>query len=266
MDELRANWERLGEHDPLWAVLTDPSKRGGRWTPSAFLASGETEIAVVFGRLARFGLRPSGQALDFGCGAGRLTQALATRFDVVYGVDISTAMLTQAASLNPPANVAFEHNTTGDLCLFQDDNFDFVYSSIVLQHMPSTIALGYIREFARITKPNGTIVFQAPDEQLPPAPPTVAERLQQARVRLALGTRLRGRRASNPADGRDIQTLEAHPTPEALIRVALAESGAELMDIAVTNSLAADFNGELAYASQLPSHGWVSKQYTAVIS
>ena len=35
-------------------------------------------------------------ALDFGCGIGRLSQALAEHFDQVYGVDISPKMIELA--------------------------------------------------------------------------------------------------------------------------------------------------------------------------
>jgi 2-polyprenyl-3-methyl-5-hydroxy-6-metoxy-1,4-benzoquinol methylase len=45
-----------------------------------------------------------GRALDFGCGVGRLTQALATHYDKVDGVDISWEMI----------NLARRHNQHGD--------------------------------------------------------------------------------------------------------------------------------------------------------
>jgi SAM-dependent methyltransferase len=42
---------------------------------------------------------------------------------------------------------------------------DMVYSWLVLQHMPRQLALGYISEFARVTKPGGVMVFQVPDRR-----------------------------------------------------------------------------------------------------
>jgi SAM-dependent methyltransferase len=264
IDALRAGWERLGERDPLWAVLTDPSKRGGRWTRDDFLASGTAEIAAVFARLARFGVHPTGRALDFGCGAGRLTQALAQRFSEAHGVDIAEAMLTTARELDPPDNAIFHHNAAADLALFEDDTFDFVYSSIVLQHMPPPLALAYIREFVRISAPSATIVFQAPDQYRPP-PVTLADKLHRVRGRVALRSRVRGRSVERLEPAADSTTLAAHPTPEALVLVALAEEGASIVDIAVTNSVDIDFNGNLRYAMQSPATGWVSKQYTALV-
>jgi hypothetical protein len=40
-----------------------------------------------------------------------------------------------------------------------------VYSWLVLQHMPKQLALRYIAEFARVTKPGGVIVFEVPDRR-----------------------------------------------------------------------------------------------------
>ena len=79
-----------------------------------------------------------GVALDFGCGVGRLTRALGTRFEQAVGVDISEAMVAQAtpAERAVPA-CEFRVNTAFDLTQFETGSFDFVYSSIVLQHLPS---------------------------------------------------------------------------------------------------------------------------------
>jgi len=54
-------------------------------------------------------------------------------------------------------------NQNDSLRLFRDDFFDFIYSNIVLQHQPTKeIARTYIREFVRVVKPKGTVVFQVP--------------------------------------------------------------------------------------------------------
>ncbi len=41
-----------------------------------------------------------GKALDFGCGVGRLTQALADYFNEVAGVDVSPTMVNKALEYN----------------------------------------------------------------------------------------------------------------------------------------------------------------------
>jgi ubiquinone/menaquinone biosynthesis C-methylase UbiE len=56
-------------------------------------------------------------------------------------------------------------NDRPNLQLFEANTFDLVYSWLVLQHMPKQLALGYIAEFARLTKPGGVMVFQIPDRR-----------------------------------------------------------------------------------------------------
>src|ERR1700739_2591516 len=99
---LKSAWESLAQKDALAAILTDQSKSGGKWDVIEFMATGDAEIEAVLQHLEAIGLRPDpgGAVLDFGCGVGRLTQALARRFPSCVGVDISQEMITQANALN----------------------------------------------------------------------------------------------------------------------------------------------------------------------
>jgi len=54
-------------------------------------------------------------------------------------------------------------NETDTLGFFRDDSFDFIYSSIVLQHIKPEYSKNYIREFLRVLAPGGIMVFQVPD-------------------------------------------------------------------------------------------------------
>src|SRR5436309_8783809 len=85
----RQDWEDLSLLDPYWAVLSDPSRRFGGWQRDELLASGPSVIDAILHRGRQFD-RPSDHrhALDFGCGVGRLTRALARHFDECLGVDI----------------------------------------------------------------------------------------------------------------------------------------------------------------------------------
>ena len=98
-NQLRQTWDYLGEHDPLWAILSFPQKRGNRWQLEEFFATGRDEIDAVLKDVAnRFPDVPRCCALDFGCGVGRLTRALAAHFDRVIGVDVAASMIRQARS------------------------------------------------------------------------------------------------------------------------------------------------------------------------
>ncbi|WP_017593489.1 methyltransferase domain-containing protein [Nocardiopsis potens] len=164
LDEVRRDWTLLGSAEPLWAVCVDPDKRNGGWDDEEFLASGAAEIDGALARLAELGIgHGTGRALDFGCGAGRLSNALARHFEAVDGVDISAPMLAEARRLDRSGGrIAFHLNEAPDLSAFPDASFDLVYTDLVLQHLPPALAAGYLREFARVVRPGGAMVLGVP--------------------------------------------------------------------------------------------------------
>src|SRR6187431_1600952 len=107
---LKRHWERLGRDDPFWAVLTDPAKRDGAWDLEQFYRSGVDELAAVLQHAGALGINVSRErALDFGCGAGRMTQAMAAAFERADGVDISRSMLETARRHNRFASRCVYH-------------------------------------------------------------------------------------------------------------------------------------------------------------
>jgi 2-polyprenyl-3-methyl-5-hydroxy-6-metoxy-1,4-benzoquinol methylase len=95
-----SNWTKWGEIDPLWAILSDPKKRGNKWDSEEFFDTGRKKVEEDLEWLAQRGLRLHfGKALDFGCGVGRLTRALSSYFTEVHGVDISPSMIDKAKQL-----------------------------------------------------------------------------------------------------------------------------------------------------------------------
>ena len=163
VDRVRTDWERYGEHDPFYGVLTAPDKRGGRWDVEEFFDTGqrfvEGLLPVIDQHLPDLA---KDDALDFGCGVGRLTQPLGDRFVSVVGVDVSAAMLEHARAHSRRANVTFVHNASTDLSQWPDASFDFILSYIVLQHLPRDLIRGYLAEFARVLRPGGGAFFSLP--------------------------------------------------------------------------------------------------------
>lgn len=165
LNELKKNWNQFGKEDPYWAILTDPDKKGNRWEEKEFFETGRLLIDKKFKRLKN--LNPNfsfHSALDFGCGAGRLTQGLANHFDKAVGVDIAPSMIQLAKEKNNKKNCTFIVNDKNDLSIFGKEEFDFIYSVITLQHMQPIYAKSYIIEFLRLLKPNGIAMFQVPSK------------------------------------------------------------------------------------------------------
>lgn len=161
----RRDWDEIGRLDALWAILSDPAKRYGRWDVDEFLATGRNEIDAVLKTAASWDLpERRRRALDFGCGVGRLTRALSTHFERVVGVDISEVMVSRAQVIHGEVpGCSFEVLPPAGLAAMPDTSFDCIYSRIVLQHITDRrVTEAHIRDFVRLLAVGGLLVFQLP--------------------------------------------------------------------------------------------------------
>jgi SAM-dependent methyltransferase len=167
INDVQKSWDAFGKTDPLWAVLTYSDKMGNRWEPEEFFETGVREIEGVMRYIASLNLPlKRGRALDFGCAVGRLTQALATHFEEVVGVDIAPSMLELARHYNRHGEKCrYLLNSSDDLQQLPDNAFDFVYSLITLQHVAPRYSQNYLKEFLRVLRPGGLLLFQLPSEE-----------------------------------------------------------------------------------------------------
>jgi ubiquinone/menaquinone biosynthesis C-methylase UbiE len=105
--------------------------------------------------------------LDFGCGAGRISQALARHFDRVIGVDIAPSMIALANQHNRHGErCRYVLNEQPDLRQFPDASVDFLYSRLVLQHLRPWTIKAYVAEFVRLLAAGGVAVFNVPASPL----------------------------------------------------------------------------------------------------
>jgi ubiquinone/menaquinone biosynthesis C-methylase UbiE len=184
---LAKQWSILGEADPLWAILTVPDKQGGKWETEEFFESGRAEVRQLLDYCASLNIIfAKHRALDFGCGVGRLTQALAEHFDEVVGIDIADSMVKHAASYNRyPVTCRYLVNSTPDLRQIPDQSVDMVYSNKTLQHMEPNIGKGYIREFFRVARRGGPVIFQMASQPKSPLRDRIKKCLPRPLVNLS---------------------------------------------------------------------------------
>lgn len=124
-------------------------------------ASGRKELDDLF---ARLGADPrGGVCLEIGCGPGRMTGALAERFDRVLAVDVSPAMLERARAAVAEPSVDFRQVSGERLDGVPDGAADVAVCYLVLQHLPTrAVVLAYLGELARALAPSGQAFIQVP--------------------------------------------------------------------------------------------------------
>ena len=124
-------------------------------------ATGRSELESLFGRL---GADPrKGTCVEVGCGFGRMTAALAERFDRVLALDVSPAMLGAARAAVSAPNVEFLAISGERLDGVENGAADTLVSYLVLQHLPARrTILGQLAEFGRVLAPGGEAFVQLP--------------------------------------------------------------------------------------------------------
>jgi SAM-dependent methyltransferase len=164
LKELQRHWDELGKQDPLWAILSDGQKKDNKWDSTEFFRRGVLPVSYILQKIESLGISLArDRALDFGCGVGRLTQALCPYFGTCCGVDISASMIRLASQYNRFGGQCTYHlNAAPDLRLFGANCFNFVLAVQVLQHMRPEYSKSYVREFFRVLKPGGVAAFQVP--------------------------------------------------------------------------------------------------------
>lgn len=168
LEETAKTWSRFGDEAPHWSVLTND-----QYTPDnieanidAFYQSGVHGLDRVLNTLKRAGLKSEGfeQALDFGCGVGRLSMPLAELSERVTSMDISSGHLKLAqerAEATGVENIDFVH--LRDLRdLDGISGYDFILSLIVLQHNPPPIMAYAFSRLLRALRPGGVAIIQMP--------------------------------------------------------------------------------------------------------
>ena len=161
-DRMRAEWDARARTGAAYFIAT----ANEQWSDDEFFASGEANIRehVLTDMENICGGRDPKQMriIEIGCGAGRLTRALAGIFGEVHAVDISPEMIRLAREkLAGVKNVRLYCNSGADLAVLPQGPYDFAFSYIVFQHVPERqIVENYVHDVARVLAPGSLFKFQ----------------------------------------------------------------------------------------------------------
>jgi SAM-dependent methyltransferase len=157
---MRRDWDDRARKNAFYYIASWRKE----WDLASFLASGEEDYdKIVSPALERCRIPTTGRVMvELGCGAGRMTPNFARRYQGVLALDLSSEMLRRAREIHPQANNILWLRVGGaDLASLASDSVDFVFSYLVLQHLPDEeLVFSYIREMLRVLRPGGAFLFQ----------------------------------------------------------------------------------------------------------
>jgi cyclopropane fatty-acyl-phospholipid synthase-like methyltransferase len=162
LEQMRTDWDQRARENARYYIATGKEE----WSDEEFFESGRCtvreEILTDMGNICQGKDPKQMKVLEIGCGAGRITRALAELFGEVYAVDVSGEMVEQARrSLRDLPNAHVFQNSGADLKVLGDVRLDFAFSFIVFQHIPSRDVIeSYLRDVHRLLAPGALFKFQ----------------------------------------------------------------------------------------------------------
>jgi SAM-dependent methyltransferase len=169
-----ADWRAIGSTEPFWGVLAGDEYRKANLNESAvarFYTSGQVEMAGVVERIRNLfdeSFSPL-LAIDFGCGVGRLSLAMADYAEHVIGVDISARMLAEAET----RRAKYKIESVVFVDKLPEDTVHWVNSYLVFQHIPPERGYGLLAELLSRLAPGGVasihLTTHRDKQHLPPS-------------------------------------------------------------------------------------------------
>jgi len=173
LEKMRRDWDERARENARHYVATGKSE----WTDDEFFRSGELsaegDILNDMENVCQGKDPKQMRVLEIGCGVGRVTRALGRIFGEVHAVDVSGEMVERARkAVAGMPHVHIYQNNGYDLSVIPPLEFDFAYSFIVFQHIPSReIIENYVREAARLLRPGALFKFQVQGNLRVPSSP-----------------------------------------------------------------------------------------------
>lgn len=214
---VESTWEKLGQSEPHWSVLTHEKFRAVaiEENKDEFFKSGKFNLDIMRATTARYGIRIEDykDCFELGCGVGRVTIWLSNLFSDVIAADISAshiAIAKQTITEQGCENVRLlKLDKLTDLLNLPE--FDAFFSVIVLQHNPPPIIAQILKIILGKLRPNGIGYFQVPTS--------------------TLGYKFISKEYLRDLDERLHKNMEMHALPQDVMFALIDECGCQLLEI-----------------------------------
>jgi len=151
---LTSNFSYTINDDFFWDEYVKGWEKSDDTKQLGYLGNEWTNQEIFLSLLEKYSSKEM-EALEIGCGGGRITSKGVQLLKNVHATDISNEMLKKCNNDVKASNIKFSQIDGFTLKDFADESMDFVYSHDVFVHFSSLQVYPYFLEIKRVLKKNG---------------------------------------------------------------------------------------------------------------
>lgn len=167
INNVRDFWNRVGNEDPFWGVLTQDQYRDDTITDhdiTVFYESGQLYCSKLESIAHAYNVDLLDcNVIDFGSGVGRVGSHMISKCDTLYCIDISKSYLSRCGEkFGKLAKSNYRLIEYDQFYTYDFENVGMIYSFITLQHNHPDVIIEIIDRMCDILKSGGIGVIDVP--------------------------------------------------------------------------------------------------------